>query len=178
MQLVIFDIDGTLTNTNQINEDCFVHAFESELQIFGINRNWAKYTHVTDSGITQQIFLERLGRIPSNEELAKIKIHFVNLLQEACNNNQDLFSEIPGSANLLAELRLNHDWCLAIATGGWRESAKLKLQKANLQIEGIPLASADDGISRTDIVKAAIVKSQNIYQIESFEKIVFVGDGV
>ncbi|MBH8574647.1 HAD family hydrolase [Nostocaceae cyanobacterium CENA369] len=177
MKLVIFDIDGTLTNTYKIDEDCFVNALKSELKISDINRNWAEYTHVTDSGITQQIFIEKLGRIPSNEEVARIKIRFVNLLQEACNHNQDLFSEISGSANLLANLCLTRDWCVAIATGGWRESAELKLQKANLKIESIPLASADDGISRTDIVNTAIVKAKNIYKIDNFKKIVFVGDG-
>jgi hypothetical protein len=29
MQLVIFDVDGTLTNTYQVDEDCFVQEFQS-----------------------------------------------------------------------------------------------------------------------------------------------------
>lgn len=178
MQLVIFDIDGTLTNTYKIDENCFVRAFALEFGIFGIQTNWAEYAHTTDSGITQQIFLEKLKRLPSNEELVRIEARFISLLQEAFINNQDLFSEIPGSANVLAKLQLNPDWCVAIATGGWCESAKLKLQKANLQIEGIPLASANDALSREDIIKTAIIKAKNIYQVEKFQKIVFVGDGV
>lgn len=178
MQLVIFDIDGTLTNTNKIDENCFVRAFALELGIFGINPNWTEYTYTTDSGITQQILQENLERFTSNEELVRLKARFVSLLQEAFINNQDLFSEIPGSANILAKLQLDSDWCVAIATGGWCESAKLKLQKANLPIEGIPLASANDALSREDIIKRTIIKAKNIYQVENFRKIVFVGDGV
>lgn len=177
MQLVVFDIDGTLTNTNKIDENCFVRAFELEFGIFGINTNWTEYTYTTDSGITQQIFQEKLERLPSDEELIRIKARFVSLLQKAFINNQDLFSEIPGSANILTKLQLDPDWCVAIATGGWRESAKLKLQKANIEIEGIPLASANDALSREDIIKTAIIKAENIYQVEKFQKVVFVGDG-
>lgn len=178
MKLVVFDIDGTLTNTNKIDENCFVRAFALEFGIFGISTNWIKYTYTTDSGITQQIFKEKLKRLPSHEELVRLKARFVSLLQEAFINKQDLFSEIPGSTNVLAKLQLDLDWCVAIATGGWRESAKLKLQKANLQIEGIPLASANDALSREDIIKTAIIKAENVYQIEKFQKVVFVGDGV
>lgn len=178
MQLVIFDIDGTLTNTFKIDENCFVRAFALEFGIFGINTNWAEYAYTTDSGITQQIFQEKLERLPSNEELVRLKARFVSLLQEAFINNQDLFSEISGSANVLAKLQLESDWRIAIATGGWRESAKLKLQKANIQIEGIPLASANDALSREDIIKIAIIKAENAYQVEKFQKVVFVGDGV
>ncbi|QLE40722.1 DUF952 domain-containing protein [Nostoc sp. C052] len=178
MQLIIFDIDGTLTNTFKIDENCFVRAFALEFGIFGINTNWAEYAYTTDSGITQQIFQEKLERLPSNEELVRLKARFVSLLQEAFINNQDLFSEISGSANVLAKLQLESDWCVAIATGGWRESAKLKLQKANIQIEGIPLASANDALSREDIIKIAIIKAENAYQVEKFQKFVFVGDGV
>ncbi len=178
MKLVIFDVDGTLTNTTQVDEECFVQAFESELGFFNINKNWADYTHVTDSGITQQIFQERWGRVATNEELVKIKTCFIKLLQVACNKNKELFSQVPGSANLLTNLRQSPEWCVVIATGGWYESATLKLQKANIKIEGIPLASANDAISREDIIKAAIIKAQNIYQVDNFAKIVYVGDGV
>lgn len=178
MQLVIFDIDGTLTNTNKIDENCFVRAFALEFGIFGINTNWAEYAYTTDSGITQQIFQEKLERLPSDEELVRLKARFVSLLQKAYINNQDLFSEIPGSANVLAKLQLDPNCCVAIATGGWGESAKLKLQKANLPIEGIPWASANDALSREDIIKTAIIKAKNVYQVEKFQKVIFVGDGV
>ncbi len=178
MYLVIFDIDGTLTNTYKIDENCFVRALALEFAIFGINTNWAGYKHTTDSGITQQIFIEKLGRVPSDEELVRFKRCFVSLLQEAFIDNQNLFSEIPGSGNLLSELQLDPDWCVAIATGGWSESAKVKLQKANLQIAEIPFASADDAISREDIVNTAILKAKNVYQVETFDRVVFVGDGI
>ncbi|MBW4612882.1 MAG: HAD family hydrolase [Desmonostoc vinosum HA7617-LM4] len=178
MQLIIFDIDGTLTNTNQIDADCFIQAFDLEFGIADINTNWAEYTYITDSGLAQEIFREKLERVALDEELFRLKRCFVNLLEEVFTNDQDLCKEITGATNLLVELQKLSVWRVAIATAGWGESAKLKLQKAMLPIAGLPLASADDGLSRADTLNAAIFKAKNVYQVDDFEKIVFVGDGV
>ena len=69
MKLVIFDIDGTLTNTSNVHQKCFVQSFADAHAISGINTNWAEYPHMTDSGITLHIFQERLGRAPESNEL-------------------------------------------------------------------------------------------------------------
>ncbi|MBD2437221.1 DUF952 domain-containing protein [Nostoc sp. FACHB-110] len=178
MKLVIFDVDGTLTNTNKIDEQCFVSALALEFGFGDINTNWDEYENVTDAGITQQIFQDRLKRIPSPAEIEKLKKSFVNLLQQLITTKEYLFSSIPGAAKILAELQIDSDWCVAIATGGWYDSAVLKLQNADVKIKGIPVASSDDGVSRQDIVNTAIIKAQNTYKVEDFQKIVFVGDGI
>ncbi|GBE95487.1 DUF952 domain-containing protein [Nostoc cycadae] len=178
MNLVIFDIDGTLTNTNQIDETCFINTFASEFGFIDINSNWAEYKKITDSGITQQIFQERLQRQPSELEIKRFKLAFVEKLQQEIITHKHLFSSIPGAEKVLAELQTSITWCVAIATGGWYNSALLKLQAADLEIHNIPLASSDDGISREDIINAAILKAKNNYNIEEFTKIVFIGDGI
>lgn len=169
--LVIFDIDGTLVNTNQVDEDCFIRAFAKAFDISNINTRWAEYSHVTDSGITYQIFQERWGRIPTDEELIKLKKCFCYLLNESFQKHPHLFAEIPGALKVFSELKQDPDWKVAIATGGWRESALLKLKKANFDLTDVSFASADRGISREDIVNTLIEKAK-------FEKIVFIGDGI
>ncbi|MBE9209280.1 DUF952 domain-containing protein [Nostoc sp. LEGE 06077] len=178
MNLVIFDIDGTLTSTNQIDEDCFLSAFASEFDFLDINPNWYDYKNVTDSGITQQIFQERLNHVPSKTEIERLKKSFITQLQQAVSTQEYLFTSILGADKRLAELQNSSTWCVAIATGGWYDSAILKLQKATLVIENIPLASSDDGISREDIINTAIIEAKNIYNVDNFLKIVFVGDGI
>jgi hydroxymethylpyrimidine pyrophosphatase-like HAD family hydrolase len=37
MHLVVFDIDGTLTATNKVDNECFVHAMQEVLQINDID---------------------------------------------------------------------------------------------------------------------------------------------
>lgn len=179
MKLAIFDIDGTLTRTNEVDDCCFVQAFAEEFQIEGINTNWAEYGHTTDSGITLQIFQEHLGRIPQDRELVRLVRRFVELLQENYQATPTLFEEIPGAGVMLQQLAQTPDWAIALATGGWRASAWMKLQSAGLlNIEGLPIASADQGISREDIVKTVILKAQALYNQPNFEKIVCIGDGI
>src|SRR5947208_3271372 len=83
MQLVIFDLDGTLTQTTSVDAECYVRALADEAGIERINTRWSDYVHVTDSGITEQIFLEHRGRAPTPDELARLQRRFVTLLEAA-----------------------------------------------------------------------------------------------
>jgi beta-phosphoglucomutase-like phosphatase (HAD superfamily) len=67
MKLAIFDIDGTLTETNEVDDECFVKAFAASHQITEIETDWTKYTHVTDSGLVSEIFRQKLGRSPNQK---------------------------------------------------------------------------------------------------------------
>ena len=178
MKLAIFDIDGTLTNTDDVDSRCFVQAFSDEFQIKNINTNWAEYGHTTDSGITLQIFQEYFGRAPEASELSRLQRRFLNLLQEKYTATPALFVEIPGASVMLQRLVQAQDWAIAFATGGWRASACVKLQAAGLDVEGLPMAFADDSISREDIVRTAIARAKALYAQPDFEKIVCIGDGI
>jgi phosphoglycolate phosphatase-like HAD superfamily hydrolase len=178
MKLGIFDIDGTLTKTNDVDTQCFVKAFALEFGIEDINTNWASYGHTTDSGITLQIFQEFLGRVPEESELSRLQHRFVDLLRECYTADNTLFAEVAGATVMLRKLRETEDWAIALATGGWCASACMKLDSAGLDVGQLPTASADDGISREDIVKTAISRAKKLYAQSDFEKIVCIGDGI
>ena len=178
MNLAIFDIDGTLTNTNSVDNECFVKAFAEALAITEIDTNWAAYPHTTDSGITQHIFEEKFGRNPEETEVGKFKAYFVKMLREQYQSNSSSFAEIAGASAALNTLKRDSDWAVAIATGCWRESALLKLKAAKIDADGIPAAYAEDGLSREDILRAAVSQSLEQYRVSRFGKIVSIGDGV
>jgi len=178
VKLAIFDIDGTLTNTNRVDNECFVQALAETLAITEINTDWAAYPHTTDSGITQQIFQEKLGRDPEEVELDKFKSCFVNMLNERYQSNSSSFAEIAGAAIALNRLKRESDWAVAIATGSWRESGLLKLRAARIDIDGIPAAYAEDGLSREEILQSAVSRSLQQHRLTSFAKTVSIGDGL
>lgn len=178
MKLAIFDIDGTLTNTNSVDDQCFVKALAEAHAITNINTDWASYPHTTDSGIMAHVFQENFGRDPRETELGKFKNSFVNLLDEQYNSNSSGFDEIAGAAIALDRLKREPDWAVAIATGCWRASALLKLSAAKIDIDGIPAAYAEDGLSREAILESAVSQSLERYAQTSFEKIVSIGDGL
>lgn len=178
MKLAIFDIDGTLTNTNRVDGECFVQAFADVHGVTGINTDWADYPHTTDSGITLRIFQQRRGRAPDPSELTRLKERFVSLLRSQYSTNPSLFAEIPGASVMFDRLRQEPEWAVAIATGCWSESADLKLEAAGINANGVPIACADDSLSREEILQAATSKALSSYGQNSFEKIVSIGDGV
>jgi phosphoglycolate phosphatase-like HAD superfamily hydrolase len=177
MKLAIFDIDGTLTQTNDIDTQCYIKAFAEEFDITGINTNWSDYGHTTDSAISIQIFQDFWGHSPKEEELLKLKNRFVELLKSSYAVDNQMFLETPGIFNMLRKIAVE-DWAIAFATGGWLDSASMKLEAIGLNFTKFPIASADDSISREEIVKTAISRAEEKYGVADFDKIVCIGDGI
>ncbi|HEX3282480.1 MAG TPA: haloacid dehalogenase-like hydrolase [Pyrinomonadaceae bacterium] len=178
MNLAIFDVDGTLTETNSIDGICFVQAFADAHAITEINTNWIDYPYVTDSGIMFQIFAERLGRPPDDAELQSYKACLRNLLETHWSRDSSLFAEVSGASCTLTRLTQEKDWAVALATGCWRVSAELKLRAAGIQTEHLPAAFAEDGLSREAILQTAVSRARLLYKQKGFAKIVSVGDAV
>ena len=178
MNLVIFDIDGTLTNTSSIDASCFVRAFAISFGVSGIDTDWQKYPHPTDSGIALQVFHDKLGRTPSPDDLLKLQQCFVRLLTKHCMEDSARFDAIRGAADSLRRLRKEANWRVAIASGCWRESAKLKLRAAGIETPDIPAAFSDDGVAREDILRLTIARALAHYRQARFVRIVSVGDGL
>src|SRR5215471_18560061 len=105
MHLVIFDIDGTLTQTNHVDDQCFVQAFVDELGISGLNSDWSRYPTVCDSGITYHVFQEYFQRNPRVDEMARLQRRFVALLEEAYQQAPGNFVAVPGAVQMLQSLK-------------------------------------------------------------------------
>lgn len=178
MNLAVFDIDGTLTDTNQVDALCYVQAMEQEFGLAGVDDDWSHYTHSSDPGIMNQVFQNRLGRLPDKDDVAAFQKRFLYLLRKKRQKDRRLFAEIKGSAALLKALESNPDWIAALATGGWAITARFKLAAAGLPVSGLPLASGDDAVSREDILRIAISRARKTTGMDGFAKIVSLGDGV
>ena len=120
-------------------------------------RNLTDYEHVTDTGILQQI-LDDNGYSGGSDVTGPIKSIFIEGLR---NHIEDVgsFPIIDGAVQFLEESRKSDDTRIGIATGGWRESALLKLQSAGFNIDGVPLVTSDDSPSRTEIMRLALKKT-------------------
>src|ERR1700730_15708480 len=104
MNLVMFDIDGTLTQSDDVDSDCYAQAAADVLNLPQVDRDWSLYQNVTDSGIATEIIETHFGRKPFRGELDRIRIRFVELLHEALCANPTLCSPIPGALRMLAAL--------------------------------------------------------------------------
>ncbi len=176
-KLAIFDVDGTLVQSYELDGECFVAAFHDALGIADIDTDWARYDHATDPGIAAQVIRERQGREPSAGELVRLQSAFRVRLAEAASRD-GAYAALPGAAGLLAALRARADWAMALATGGWREAALFKIGCSGLDLDDLPAAFGEDGPSRQGIVRAAIARAREHAGVDDFARIVCIGDGI
>ncbi len=176
-KLAIFDVDGTLVQSYELDGECFVAAFHEALGIADVDTDWARYDHATDPGITAQIIHERQGREPSADDLVRLQSAFCMRLAEAASRD-GAYAAFPGAAGLLAALRARADWAMALATGGWRAAALFKIGRSGLGLGDLPTAFGEDGPSRQGIVRAAIARARVHAGVDDFARIVCIGDAV
>ena len=174
-RLAIFDLDGTLTDTNAVDGECYLEAGSAELGLT-LNPDWSSYPHCTDAGIAREALAAFFGRPGSSEEIDRWRGRFVALLRDRLAQDPARFSEIPGAAALLSRLP-EEGWYLCIATGGWSKSAELKRQAAGLPQE-VPIFSSDLHHTREGILEIAIRRMQELNGVPSYDRIVSLGDGV
>lgn len=178
MKLAILDIDGTLTNTSHVDEVCFTRAFADVHGVTEIGASWANCLHVSDSGMTHQIFLDHFSREPIEDDISPLKSRFFDLLREQHLLDATFFAEVPGAGEMVSQLACKDDWVITIATGCWRGSAKVKLDAAGIEMDRFPGGFAEDAVAREGIVQTAIDRASRHYGILQFTKVVSVGDGL
>jgi len=159
----------------KIDEECFVRSLAEIHGFIGVETDWSRYKHTTDSGIFYEIHLARTGRLPSDAEVSHFQRHFIALLKQASHTST--FAPITGARQMLADLSASTRYRVSIATGGWRDSARLKMASAGMCFDDHPAASADDAHDRESIMKISIQRAIERHGA-SFSKTVYVGDGV
>src|SRR5882757_6591778 len=157
MHLVMFDIDGTLTETTKIDEECYVRSLAEIYGFTGVESDWSRYKHTTDSGIFREIHLARTGRLPLDAEVSHFQQHFVALLGHA--SSATAFVPVRGARQLLSDLSASAEYRVSLATGGWRDSARVKMASAGMCLDDYPSASADDDHDRESIVKISLQRA-------------------
>jgi phosphoglycolate phosphatase-like HAD superfamily hydrolase len=174
MHLVIFDIDGTLTQTVKADEECFVRSLAEVCGICNVDTDWSRYKHATDSGVFHEIHEVHTGRPPSAAEVSRFRQYFVGLLSQALS--ESAFAAVAGAPELLSRLARSGEHRVALATGAWRDSARLKMASAGMCYEDYPSASADDAFDRESIIK--LCRQRAVERYDRCDGTVYAGDGV
>jgi phosphoglycolate phosphatase-like HAD superfamily hydrolase len=162
-KLVIFDIDGTLLNSTEVDADCFVRSITGEFGIRNIDDRWENYKNVTDAGIFEEIFEKAFGRRPSESETRRHIERLLRLLETTYAEDPRLFREVAGARDIIEKLSNHPEWRTAIATGAWRESAVFKLKSADISVEGIPLVTGSEEKAREQLVRRCIREAERHY---------------
>jgi len=177
MNLVLFDIDGTLTQSFEYDRQVFSLALTDVIGSANIDTDLGAYIATTSAGVTREAFQRSLGRDPCAEEYEEVKRRVLWHLEKRYQESPAAFVEVAGASRCVARLRKRAGMAVAIATGCWRPEAMFKLQSSGFHPDGIPMATSDDDEDRQRIMEISVQRALGFYACSRFERVVSIGDG-
>lgn len=143
-----------------------------EIGIQQIATDFISFRHHTDSFIVREIY-----RSDKNEDMPKhVMEKFTDgITRKICSQS---INEIAGASRLIAELHANTEYAVCFATGSLKDAALHKLKSIHIEMDVRLLVASDHIEEREKIVTAAIARAQEVYNIDHFDRIISVGDGL
>lgn len=163
--LAIFDIDGTVCDTQEVEERCYASAFEEVCGVPLSTLDWSQYPEATSSGIFRSVFSNDPRRL---ELEPQFESRFVELLKEEQPEFPGDFSPISGAVEFIEGLSETSGISVAFATGGYYSEALFKLKCCGIELGKYPHATSSDTPGRSDIIllaaqRAGYELSQSVY---------------
>ena len=173
----MLDIDGTLTQSYEYDQEIFGLAIAEVIGCPPVNADLNGYIDKTSTGVTLEAIQRITGLSPSTDQVEQVKRNVQWRLERMYQASPEIFNEVPGAAHFLEQLRSLDGVGIVIATGCWLNEALFKLRASGLSVAGIPMATSDDDRNRTRIMQIAAEKARAFYNCPGFEKVVYLGDG-
>ena len=172
MNLIVFDIDDTLTKSEYQHQLAYVNA----MQAFGIteiNQNWRDYEHHTDSFILKENYEQNLKDAFGFSFVERFEAKMTELIL-----TMQAVTAIKGACAAVESFSANPNYALAFATGSFLKPAFVKLNQAGIQYDSDLVVGSNTIFSREGIVEQAIAKAKVYYKVDAFDHIIAVGDGI
>jgi phosphoglycolate phosphatase-like HAD superfamily hydrolase len=170
MDAVIFDIDGTLLESDANDDVLYLAAVRDVLGNVKLRPAWSMYTQFTASGILTEILNDN-AIAATVDTVSAVRDRFVVNVHHHVSDHGS-FAEIPGAKVFVESLNRSPTHRVAYATGGWRGSALLKLSVSGFPVAGVPLATSDDHFERQEIMLHALRQLNGV-----FASVTYYGDG-
>lgn len=154
--LAIFDNDGTICDTQDVEGRCYSLAIERVTGKPLSSLDWTTYTEPTSSAIVRELLA---GDAEAAEKEERIEAEFCRLLREERPNFPGDFSPIPGAIEFLHRLDREGVCALAIATGCFDASARFKLECCGVSLDRYPHATSSDTPRRREIIPLAAARA-------------------
>ena len=177
MNLVMLDIDGTLTMSYEYDREIFGLAIAAVAGCPPFEADLYGFVDKTSLGVTQEALRRFTGREPTADEISRVKRRVLRLFRNRYRESPQSFAAVPGAQVFLEHLRTLEGLGIAIATGCWRSEAMFKLNSSGLDVHGIPLATSDGEKDRRRIMDQAAGRARRFYACQEFGRIVYLGDG-
>lgn len=170
--LVIFDIDGTVVNSEHQHLESINYGFE-KTGCHEVNRDWHSYAHVTDFHVYSRIFEDNHKRKMTFGDIDLFQHHVMQRLNEL-----PPMTEIPGAVNFIQKVWNSEKWDLAFATGSLYETALKKLGDPGIKYKAGIVIASNRIESREELIHAAEEAAKRMFQVNTYEHILSCGDAM
>lgn len=150
--LAIFDNDGTICDTQEVEGACYAKAIERITGRSLSTLDWTTCEEPTSSAIVRDLLVGDPAALTKEEE---IKHGFVRLLEHERPTFPGDFTPLPGAVQFITRLQAERICSVAIATGCFDTSAKFKLRCCGIALDEFPHATSSDTPRRRDIIPLA-----------------------
>jgi phosphoglycolate phosphatase len=172
LKLLLFDIDGTLIHSGGAGKKAMNAAFE---KVFGIPNALDRLPLAgrTDLAIISHA-IQEFELSHNHNDLERFKECYFEFIKVEINQPNPEKRVMPGVPDLLNELKNIRDVYLALLTGNWEYSGRVKLARFGLSKYFDFGAFADDSILREELLPFAVKRFERKYEFRPTEKDIFV----
>lgn len=169
--LIVFDIDGTLTDTVEIHHAAFRESLKL-IDVPDFNGAFGIYEHHTDSHIVRKIFEHATEKTFEDSQMRKFEEYLFEKIR------QHKINEVKGAVQMIQGIEGGGDFGVCYATGSLLKPAVLKLEGIGIRFNPAQLVASNNMEEREKIVAEAIKNAGLYYSIEKFDRIISFGDGL
>ena len=175
MDILLFDIDGTLTRSYGAGRRAFDKVFARLYQLKEASEG-LEFAGKTDPLIIREIFRKCLDADPTENEMTRVKKAYLAVIENDVRTTAP-YKAIDGILELLNILAKLPHILLGLATGNFRESAFLKLESAGLRKFFTFGGFGSDSAIRAELTRVGIDRGKKLIPAgRTFEKAYVIGD--
>ena len=170
-KLVVFDIDGTLTDSLPVYHKAVIKSLKL-MGVKDVDTDFFNYKYHTDS-YTVKFNYENYFK---KEYIPSLLNQFGNIIMDELKNYPAV-TEINGAKKCIDEL-LKAGFSIAFATGSLPKPAILKLQQCNIWYDESLIATSKISFAREPFVQQSITMAKQYFNVANYDQIYSIGDGI
>jgi phosphoglycolate phosphatase-like HAD superfamily hydrolase len=176
MNLIVFDVEGTLTVKNPTDRICFQEAAQLLLQSDLGEFDFSSEAYSTDTELVFDLWNTFKKRNPTQEEFKAFQDAYYERLKYHYVRGNLVYKPMPGAKELLRSLVTSPNWKFILTSSSWSFAAEFKLKAAGFYTRYYHVRGSEDKMSYEDVISTAIQSAETIFKESKFKRTVYIGD--
>ncbi|QDT60731.1 dUMP phosphatase [Stieleria bergensis] len=173
MRTLLFDIDGTLLITRRAGGQALAKAMRVEFQVQSFSTEGISFAGRTDRDLTAEL-LKLANLEPSIQNVGRLRRRYSQILRSAITTIPG--QVLPGVTELLQQLSGKPQLALAVMTGNFPETARIKLETYGLMDYFPWLMGGDLDPVRCDMARRTKRHIESKHGVQASQDIIVIGD--